>query len=217
MKPLRILKWWQAMLTTALLLAFPAVPCRAQTALTPDKPALPPSSISPAATPPITALGNPASPLTSTNSSIAGLAELLVGLQSQLEQVLPVVNSLNNSFDFISVGSLTSTTAGTGANFSSSHGANFSSNDGANLSSSLATPTLNAAPAASLNAFGLPPGLGVAPITSETLRSLLVLESDIERMLPTLRALNGGPNLFTGIGLTPGFGPGPVTNVFTVH
>jgi hypothetical protein len=205
-------------ITALSLAAFTTAPASAQTALTPDKPALQASSISPAVTPPATALVSSASTTASNNSSIVGLAQLLTDLQTQLEQVLPMLNSFNNSFDFISVGSLTPTgaTGGTGANFSSSMGVNFSSSAGANLSTSMAVPTLSSAPSTPVNAFGLPPGLGVAPITSESLRALLVLQSDIERMLPTLAALNGGTNVFIGIGLTPGFGAGAVTNVFMV-
>ena len=60
------------------------------------------------------------------------------------------------------------------------------------------------------------PGLGVAPITSETLRALIVLQSDLQRLLPTLNSLNGSTTNFVGIGLTPGFVPGSVTNVFGI-
>jgi hypothetical protein len=139
----------------------------------------------------------------------------------QLEQTLPVLNSFNNSFDFISVGSLTSATgtSGTGANFSSNFGTSFSGNMGANLGASLGVTTLNTqsgSSLSSLNGFGLPPGLGVAPITSQTLRALLVLESDMQRMLPMLGMLTGETNSATGIGLTPGFTPGAITNVFIV-
>ena len=203
------------------ILVFTATRCLAQTALTPDAPVLPPSSVSPAMTAPTPALASPlgsSATTSSTNLSIAGLAQLLTGLQGQLQQTLPVLNALNNSFDFVSVGTLTNSTGmgGTGANFSSSSGANFSSNTGANVGSSVAASTINVVGFGPLNAFGLPPGLGVAPITSETLRALLVLQSDIERMLPTLNVLTGGTNGFTGIRLTPGFGPGSVTNVFVV-
>ena len=193
----------------------------AQPALTPDNPVLPPQSVARALTPSNPALAGPAVPTpapASTNFSIAGLSQLLAGLQAQMQQVLPVLNAFNNSFDFISIGSLTNTGGftGTGANLSSSSSANLSSQTGANLGTTIAVPTLNTGSGSSLNAFGLPPGLGVAPVTSETLRSLLVLESDLEHILPTLNALNGVTNAANGIGLTPGFVPGAVSNVFMV-
>ena len=201
------------------LAAIICVPCLAQRALTPDGPALPSSSISPVMTPSTPAISTPAvAGSSSTNFSIPGLAQLLVGVKLQLEQALPVLNAFNNSFDFISAGSLTNTTeiSSTGANFSSSRGANFSSSAGANLGSTVAVPTFNTQSGSGLNAFGLPPGLGVAPVTSETLRALLVLEDDIERMLPTLNVLTGSTNISNANGLTPGFSPGVVTNVFIV-
>lgn len=216
-------RWQWALKATLCLGGLMALSSLAQPALTPGAPALPPASVSPALSPPSPALGNPRAAAAGTvaaNFSIASLAQLLAGLQTQLQQTLPVLDAFNNSFDFISVGSLTNGTgtgtAGTGANFSSSLGANFSSNAGANMSSSAAVPTLNGGSSTVLNAFGLPPGLGVAPITSQTLRSLLILQSDIERMLPSLNALNGSTNAFAGIGLTPGFMAGAVTNVFNV-
>jgi len=217
-----IRKPWQLMPQAVLWIgAATCIRCLAQPAFSPDAPLLPPSSITPAVTPPSPAISNPAiaaSVTASTNLSLSGLAQLLAGLRAQLQETLPVLNAFNSSFDFISVGSVTNMKgiSGTGANFSSSSGANLSSNTGANLASTVAVPTFNTQSGLSLNAFGLPPGLGVAPITSETLRALLVLESDIERMLPTINALTGGSNVVAGIGLTPGFIPGAVTNVFMV-
>src|SRR5689334_12783702 len=142
MNPVPILKRRHVMKKVSLfILVFTATRCLAQTALTPDAPVLPPSSVSPAMTAPTPALASPlGSSTSSTNLSIAGLAQLLTGLQGQLQQTLPVLNALNNSFDFVSVGTLTNSTGmgGTGANFSSSSGANFSSNTGANVGSSVA-------------------------------------------------------------------------------
>src|SRR6266571_5099609 len=93
MNPVQIGQRWRHLLKAILsLAASTAVPCLAQTALTPDSPALPLCLISRAATPPSLVLASPSVPGT-TNLSIAGLAQLLAGLQSQLEQTLPVLNS----------------------------------------------------------------------------------------------------------------------------
>lgn len=202
-------------------IVFSLVRAVAQPALTPASPAIPPAQAAPTASPPSPAIQTSMAPVTSNpsiGSSMASLVQVLAGLQIQMQQTLPVLQAFNNSFDFVTIGSLTTTNTrpGTGANFSSNLGANFASSSGQNLSSSAAVPTFNPASGAAANAFGLPPDLGVAPITGDTLRSLLVLQSDLERILPTLSALNGGTNSPVGIGLTPGFAPGPVSSVFAM-
>ncbi len=62
------------------------------------------------------------------------------------------------------------------------------------------------------NLFVLPPGLagpgttnglGNFVLTQDTLRALLVLQNDMERMLPVLDAVNGGTN-FISTAVPPG-------------
>jgi hypothetical protein len=154
-----------------------------------------------------------------TNLTIGNLAAQLERLQTDLDQLLPLLTSFNNSFDFVTTGGfpIPTTASGGAANFSSNLGANFSSSLGTNFSTNLATPTGSGNGfVIATNTFGFPPGLGVAPITRETLRALLVLQSDLQRIQPTLNTLNGGTTNFVGIGLAPGFVPGAVTNVFGI-
>ncbi|HWH68499.1 MAG TPA: hypothetical protein VNT26_03900, partial [Candidatus Sulfotelmatobacter sp.] len=63
------------------------------------------------------------------------------------------------------------------------------------------------------NWFGQPIGATAMPVTRETLRALLVLQNDLERLLPLLDTLNTGTNRTT-ISLTPGFVPAKFTNTF---
>lgn len=85
-----------------------------------------------------------------------------------------------------------------GANFSLNLGANSATNFSVNLGRNLA---LSPAPAQLPNvpAAVTPPIPAVVPVqtnglTGDTLRALLVLQSDMERMLPILSALSGATN-----------------------
>ncbi|MGH7969307.1 MAG: hypothetical protein ACREIC_11330, partial [Limisphaerales bacterium] len=154
-----------------------------------------------------------------TNFSVEALAAQLARLEGDLDQLLPMLSTFNNSFDFITTGSSLPATATSGGavNLGSNLGVNLGSNLGSNLATRMAATTgPNFAGVAVTNVFGFPPGLGVAPITAQTLRALLVLQNDIERMLPTVNSLNGGASNFVAIGLAPGFAAGSVTNVFGV-
>jgi len=156
-----------------------------------------------------------------TNLSIAALSGQIARFQNDLEQLLPLLNAFNNSFDFITTGSAFPSTSasnpGGAANSGANLAANLGSNLGSNLGANVSVPAGESlAGNAATNALGFPPGLGVAPITGETLRALIVLQSDLERLRPTLDSLNGSTNNFIGIGLTPGFVPGSITNVFNV-
>ena len=158
----------------------------------------------------------------------ANLGPLLANLENDMVQLLPVLASFNNSFDFgvLSPEAEATTGAGlSGQNFSSSAGQNFSQrtsgNAGVNASSSVggtplpgnATPRNAGAQQGTLSPTGAPTGAGATPgFTSNpatnslvlsgaargTLRELLILESDLERSLPIVNALNGGGDL-TGV------------------
>lgn len=221
MNPFRCSKIYRMICAGALGgMVFSLAQAGAQPALGPASPAIPTIPATPTLAPPAPAIPaslRPAATNAPLGSSMASLIQALGGLQVQLQQALPVLQAFNNSFDFVTIGSLTTTNTrpGTGANFSSNLGANFASSSSQNLSASAAVPTINPASAAAANAFGLPPELQASPITADTLRSLLVLQNDLERMLPTLSALNGGTNFPVGLGLTPGFAPGSVSSAFT--
>src|ERR1051326_5279619 len=185
-----------------------------------------------------------------TNVVSGNLNQMLVNLQGDLAQLLPVLTAANNSFDFVIVGSTsqaspatgtatsgTGTTAGTttttaAENFGHSLGANTSANFGTALGqdlSSISSGRANAvAPAGTAmganlsatgvtNAFGLQPTFAVAGATNtlafgsarDVLRALLLLQDDVERMLPLVNALNGGTPATLGVSLTNNFGTVP--------
>lgn len=136
------------------------------------------------------------------------LAEALAVLQTNLQQTLPALALFNNNFDFVSLGDngVGATAAGSPpGNFAANLGTNFAVNLGVNAAvptgSSLFNTVANRNAAA---AAGLPQGFASIPITRDTLRALLVLQSDIQRMLPVVNALTSG---------TP-TSPGSLTNLF---
>lgn len=148
------------------------------------------------------------------------LATLLSSLQTVTEQTLPVLANFNDGFDFFSLSSGITANGGLasmGSSFANNTATNFSKNTGQNfgrnLSANVATPTVPPATAAT-NSFGIPGGIAASMPSRETLRALLVLQNDLERLLPLLTSLNGGTNTLAGPGLSPGFIPGVFTNTF---
>ncbi len=171
----------------------------AQRVLTPPSPALTPST---PLTPGGPALAQDFAPpptngaVMVTNLTVADLSSLLGELQGAIQQTLPAVAAFNDS-------SIATDAAGPGnlaANFSQNLGQNFSQNLGQNLAANMATPTA--------------PGLFPAPGSpSSTARAMIVLQNDLEQILPLLDGLNGGTN-GVAAALSPGFVPGSLTNVF---
>jgi hypothetical protein len=181
----------------------------AQTALTPATPAISPAPVfvpsSPVLAPTAT---TPA--FVSTNASLIALADALVVLQTNLQQTLPVLSTFNDNFDFVSLGDnglgATSAAAPHG-NFSANLATNFAVNLGVNAAMPTGSSLFNTvANRVNASAAGLPQGFATVPITRDTLRALLVLQSDMQRMLPVLNALNNGTTN----------SPGNFTNLFGV-
>jgi hypothetical protein len=194
------------MKTPILILAILSSPITwAQTALGPPSPAMstPPS---PALTPGHPALIGAGQPV--TNLSVADVSAQLVDLQARIEQLLPVLASFNDNFDFISVGPAPPATpaanAGTllGQNLSTSLAVNLGQNLSTLQGTTIGPPTSPAnVPTPTGTSTGLPPGFGgpaatngfaTFPVTRDTLRELLILQFDIQRMLPLLNGLNSG-------------------------
>jgi hypothetical protein len=147
---------------------------------------------------------------------LADLRPLLDNLQNDLEQLLPALAAINNNFasgNFVAAAP-GAPEPGTGANFSGNASVDLSSGSGANLGTSLAVPvggttptpaatasTANAAagtipPSAtgSSSGFGSAAGTNffVTPAAANTLQALIVLQNDVQRMLPVIVSLNGG-------------------------
>ena len=183
----------------------------AQVALTPDTPAITPSPVFVPGGPAITAPANPN--IVTTNATLVALSDSLAMLQTNLQQTLPILILFNNNFDFVSLGDngLASTSAANPpGNFSANLGSNFARNMAVNTAVPTGPPLANnlasrTTPAA---AAGLPQGFATIPVTRETLRALIVLQSDLKRIMPLVNALNNGttnaPGSFTNLfGLIP--------------
>ncbi len=134
-----------------------------------------------------------------TNLTTTNLIGLLTNLQSAVTAALPTLTAFNDNFNFISTG--VSATGSTTSQVTTNFGVPF----GANAAAVTGT--------AVTNAFGIPPGVTTFPASRDTLRALLVLQNDLQRLLPLLEALNGGTN-FPGPEPTFGFTPVPITNLF---
>ncbi len=169
-------------------------------ALSPATPTLPVVSAAPVlggATPGVTV---------ATNVTAAEAAMMLTNLQAVIEQALPVLAAFNDDFDFVS-NTVSGTTApvpvppGNG-NGPVNLGINLGANAALNPGMSAPAPAAGTLPASSTQTNTLPPGLTTVPITRDTLRNLLVLQSDLERILPNLNALNGGS---AALGVGTGF------------
>ena len=162
-----------------------------------------------------------------TNLLPAELSPLLAQLQTDLEQLLPLLALVNNNAANLSAAFPPSTTSAvvptTGVNFSGNSSVDVSSGRGANVSANLSTPVggfsppvspagvafgTNAAtgslippsPTGSTNVIGLPPGTSPAlagtnffmtPAALNSLNGLIILQNDVQRMLPLLANLNG--------------------------
>jgi hypothetical protein len=182
----------------------------AQTAISPSTPALTtprPSfvpggpALFPITTTPSNVLVN------STNSAVAVLSSLLTNLQAAITATLPALASFNNSFDFVGIdsnGVPTATPAPTGTP------------QGSGLTNALQNTNVLSA----TNDFGLAQFAANSPNARDTLRALLVLQSDLERLLPALNAVNGAGNspIFQNIPGTAGglsiLVPESLTNIF---
>jgi hypothetical protein len=195
---------------TVVLASLALVHSWAQVALTPATTAISPSPVFVPGSP---ALSSPANAnAVVTNATLLALSDSLLALQTNLEQTLPNLILFNDNFDFVSLGD--NGTAATPAsnppgNFSVNFATNFAVNAGVNSAvptgRSLFNTVANRTPVA---AAGLPQGFAAVPVTRDTLRALLVLQSDIQRMMPVINALNAGitnaPGSFTNLfGIVP--------------
>ncbi len=179
------------------LAIFATLQLHAQTVLTPPGPTISPGSVAPVLSVSDVAGGTALTgPVVTnqviTNNGINELAPLLLNLETNLLQTLPVLAAFNDGFGFVN--------SSTGAQVPGAPSGGIAGTIPTN--SGLAVPPVAVFPN-STNILGLPPGLsglgttngsGTIVITRDSLRALLVLENDIERMLPILDAVNGGTN-----------------------
>jgi hypothetical protein len=137
-----------------------------------------------------------------TNATLAALSDSLLALQANLQQTLPVLMLFNDNFDFVNLADNTAapSTANPPGNFSANLGTNFASNFAVNAAVPTGPSLINSAPTRSttIPVTAASQGFGAVPINRDALRALLVLQNDIQRMLPVLNALNGGTTNFPG-------------------
>jgi hypothetical protein len=197
-----------------LVLILPLARVFSQAVLSPPAPAIPAGSLSPAlsaasVSPALTPPAPTSSPgPTSTNVvvSVDQLAPLLTNLEMTIVQVLPVLSDFNVQFNFFPVvqGAPSPSTSATSSSSLPSMSTSSSSPIGATASahaSAVATATTGFLLPPGLAGLGTTNGLKTITLSRDTLRALLVLQADMERMLPVLDAVNGGTN-FVDVGLT---------------
>ncbi len=170
-----------------------------QAALTVGTPAIAPSS-------PVFSIGSPAIPAPVTtrgavgNVTLQALSDALVMLQTNLQQTLPVVSGFNDSFDFISL-SDNGVASSPPANSASNEATNLAVNLGVNAAMPTGPGLFNAAPgrvttgvpgSVTTGVPGSPQTLSAVSFSRDSLRALLILQSDIEHMLSVVNVLNSG-------------------------
>lgn len=192
---------------------FIALQSSAQVALTPTGPAISPPT--PAFVPggpalaPLTGTGG----LASTNATLTALSESLAVLQTNIQQALPVLINFNDAFDFASLAAMGTASPAPHpmGNFAVNAGVNFATNLAVNSAVPTGSPLFNSpANAVAQVPPGTSQGIATVPVTRDVLRALLVLQSDMQRMLPLLNALNGSSSNLPG-GFSALFG-GPATS-----
>ncbi len=222
--------WAQALVPSGPALPPSSSPVmRPSTPLPPPNAVMPP--IAPPPRPGTTPVSVNPGPVLAAQADLRGL---LLDMQAVLQQTIPPLAAFNESFPFVvatNASDFTDTNtsplalqpplpAPSGQNLSSALGANNSSlSTGPNLSGNLssvvgASPamTMPSVPAGS-SAAPFPPNPAVAAQTTnnvvvfttrDTLRSLLVLQADLDRALALVDALNATPNPnIPGVNLTP--------------
>lgn len=151
----------------------PANQINVQPALPPPVPTLPFTTAFPAG---VNAFSN------ATNASTTNLSVLLTNLQTAVEQTLPTLANFNDTFDFVVLGSnnIAQLVPDTGTNAIVGLGNAFDS-FGMLSASSISAGTLvrNATPAGTLS--------------RGQVAALLIIENDLERLLPLLSTVNDVP------------------------
>jgi hypothetical protein len=160
-----------------------------------------------------------------TNVVPANFGTGLASLQNDIQQLLPLLANFNDTVDFSALGALRSSTTNatgstapvpvSGQNLSTRTSSDFSTLLSRDVSTRLAGTPPNGSfqtaivptPTGVNNPLGLAPGFG-GPVTTnafgtavtarDVVRDLIVLQNDLERLLPVLVTLNGSS-------LPPGF------------
>ena len=184
--------------TSLLILLLTSVSVGAQV-MTVDPPVLTPSPVVVPGGPVMGSAVNPA--VTNSgpaNLTPADLTAMLANLQGAVQEALPVVAAFNDTFVFTNG-------VAPGANMSVNLGRNMATNVASNFGVNFARPAV--APLGVLNSVAGPPGS-----VNATMRALVILQQEMQEILPMLNALNGGTN--NAVVGAPVPAPGSVTNLF---
>jgi hypothetical protein len=156
-----------------------------------------------------------------TNIALTDLMTLLAQLQNDMQQVIPALAALNNQFEFANVTPTVQSSAVVGTN--AAVAARLPG--GANLRR-FGTTARVLTPTGVTNSLGLSPGFAAsagilatnpvaATVARDELRTLIILQNDLERSLPLVAALNGGVGLGSGnVPAVPSGTPTTLTNGF---
>jgi hypothetical protein len=131
--------------------------------------------------------GATASTQTTTSFSATDLTTFLVNLRSEIQQTLPFISAFNNSFDFASTGA-----------------------SGLAVSNGISAAVAGTPVVVSVNNQNL-------AISRDALRELVVLQTDLQRVLANLNALTASSSNLTSSsssGIVPGKVPGAFTGLF---
>jgi hypothetical protein len=163
-------------------------------------------------------------PLTSLASQFgtnipAELGPLLAALENNILQTLPLLAAVNDRVSLQTGNGTAVVSSGNptlAANLGTTLATNLSQSLAVNLGTSLATPTTALIPSApvpmvngglaltpaDVNTGTLTNGAAIATGTRDTLRALLILQNDMQRILPWLNAVNAGAAVTNSIGST---------------
>jgi len=174
-----------------------------QPAMTVNSPAI---TVSPSFVPGGAVLGaTPQSPpAIDTNATVAALSQTLLVLQTNVQYALPLLAYFNDNFDLFSFNDNNLAGNVSPPNMSQNLATNFASNLAVNTAVStgpplITTPVNRTTPQpAGITAV---PGFASLPMSRDKLRALLILQSDMERLLPLLNEVNQGAANNQGLGL----------------
>jgi hypothetical protein len=183
--------------TVLILATLFSAPSFGQPAMTLGSPAI---TVSPSFVPGSAVLGPTPQglPVVDTNATVAALSQTLLVLQTNVQYALPLLAYFNDNFDLFSFNDTSLAGNVSPPNMSQNLATNFASNLAVNTAAStgpplITTPVNRTTPQPT--GITAVPGFASLPMSRDKLRALLVLQSDMERLLPLLNEVNqGAPN-----------------------
>jgi hypothetical protein len=168
-------------------------------------------TVSPSFVPGSAALApTPASPApVDTNPTLAALSQALLVLETNVQYTLPLLTYFNDNSDLFSFNNnnvASSPPPNMSENLATNYASNFALNTAVTTGPPLISSTVNRATPQPAGMTGVP-GFASLPMSRDRLRALLILQSDMERLLPLLNQVNQDAANIASI-------PGMSTNLF---